>query len=81
MFLVYLLRSTRFPDKVYIGSTRDLKARIEKHNSGIEGGFAARFGPWKPVVTIEFEDRSRAGQFERYLKSGSGHAFARRHFW
>jgi hypothetical protein len=32
------------------------------------------------VVAIEFTDENRAIRFERYLKSGSGRAFAKRHF-
>jgi hypothetical protein len=30
-------------------------------------------------VVIEFDDEKRAVAFERYLKSGSGVAFAKRH--
>jgi hypothetical protein len=33
------------------------------------------------VVIVEFLSEDKARTFERYLKSGSGHAFARRHFW
>jgi len=29
---------------------------------------------------MEFADGSTAARFERYLKSGSGRAFAKRHF-
>jgi hypothetical protein len=29
---------------------------------------------------VGFEEEGKAHAFERYLKSGSGHAFARRHF-
>jgi len=32
-------------------------------------------------VVIQFKDSSKADDFEAYLKSGSGHAFAQRHFW
>jgi hypothetical protein len=32
------------------------------------------------IVSIEFPDESAAARFERYLKSGSGRAFATRHF-
>jgi putative endonuclease len=78
---VYLLRSLRFPEKVYIGLTEELDLRLEQHNSRHEKGYTAKFAPWKTVVAIRFEDRARAKAFERYLKSGSGHSFARRHFW
>jgi hypothetical protein len=36
--------------------------------------------PWHRHVIIEFPDEARAIRFERYLKSGSGRAFAKRHF-
>jgi hypothetical protein len=36
--------------------------------------------PWQLHVRIEFSDEQRAAAFEKYLKSGSGRAFARRHF-
>jgi hypothetical protein len=32
------------------------------------------------VVSLEFANEQSALQFERYLKSGSGRAFAKRHF-
>jgi putative endonuclease len=40
----------------------------------------ARYGPWELHVVIEFRDEPTAVRFERYLKSGSGRAFAKRHF-
>ena len=77
---VYLLRSLSNPKRTYIGSSSDPRGRLAQHNAG-ESRHTARFRPWHPVVTIEFQDRRRAETFEKYLKSGSGHAFARRHFW
>jgi len=41
----------------------------------------SRFMPWKIVVSIRFEDDDQAARFERYLKAGSGHAFASKHLW
>jgi predicted GIY-YIG superfamily endonuclease len=49
------------------------------HNAG-GSPHTARFKPWKLLVSIEFPDQSTAARFERYLKSGSGRAFAKRHF-
>jgi hypothetical protein len=40
----------------------------------------ARDRPWRVVVSLEFDDGAAARRFERYLKSGSGRAFAKRHF-
>jgi len=39
----------------------------------------AKFKPWVIKTAIAFRDRERTVQFERYLKTGSGRAFARKH--
>jgi predicted GIY-YIG superfamily endonuclease len=62
-----------------VGLTSYPKARLAAHNAG-ESPHTARFRPWRTLVTIEFSDTERARAFERYLKSGSGREFARRHF-
>lgn len=80
MHYVYLLRSQRDHSKTYIGLTDDLRARLRNHNEG--GSFhTAKYRPWELVCYIAFADRERAAACERYLKSGSGHAFAKRHLW
>lgn len=33
--------------------------------------------PWHLVTYVAFSDQAKATAFERYLKSGSGHAFLR----
>ena len=80
MYYVYLLKSISFPKQTYIGLTGDLRARLAKHN---EGGCAhtLKYRPWQLHVYVAFHDRDIAAVFERYLKSGSGRAFASRHFW
>ena len=40
----------------------------------------SRYRPWRTLVVIECDDEEPALQFERYLKTGSGREFARRHF-
>ena len=77
---VYLLRSTPRPDQRYVGLTSDLKARLSEHNRG-KCAHTRKYVPWRLVVAVYFADRRKAKAFERYLKQGSGHAFARRHFW
>jgi len=77
---VYLLRSTSNPTQRYIGLTENLKRRLEEHNAG-KSTYTAGHRPWKIEVAIRFENDLKAADFERYLKSGSGHAFAGRHFW
>jgi len=77
---VYLIESTSHPGKRYIGLTTNLKRRLAEHNEG-KSSHTAKYKPWKVVVAVWFEDRAKAIKFERYLKSGSGHAFANRRFW
>jgi predicted GIY-YIG superfamily endonuclease len=77
---VYLLESLRFPHRRYKGLTDDVPSRLKRHNDG-EVPSTRPYRPWRVVVSIEFEDGSKAAAFEAYLKSGSGHAFAERHFW
>ena len=77
---VYLLRSKANPRKRYVGLTRDVEQRIVEHNRGSTAATAAH-RPWQLVAATYFADRDKAESFERYLKHGSGHSFARRHFW
>ena len=79
MFYPYILRSLSHPDQRYIGSTSDLKSRLIKHNSG-EVPHTSKFKPWKIEAYFAFETNEKAVAFEAYLKTGSGHAFAKRHF-
>lgn len=80
MHYVYLLRSIRHPPQRYVGITRNLNRRMRDHNEG-KSPHTAKYRPWELVVAIRFEDDGRAEAFESYLKSGSGHAFAKRHLW
>jgi putative endonuclease len=77
--VVYVLRSNRNAARHYVGLTADLPKRLEYHNAG-QNVFTARDRPWGIVVSLEFTSAEAAVQFERYLKSGSGRAFAKRHF-
>ena len=77
---VYLIESAPFPGQRYIGRTSDLKGRLEAHNEG-RSKHTAKFKPWKLVAYIAFSSYDKDLEFERYLKSGSGRAFANRHFW
>ena len=79
MFYTYILRSLSSPDRRYIGSTEDLKSRLAKHNKG-DVPHTVKFRPWKVEAYFAFETKEKAAAFEQYLKSGSGHAFAKRHF-
>jgi predicted GIY-YIG superfamily endonuclease len=76
---VYILRSDSNPDRHYVGVTSDFEVRLDWHNAGASG--ITRYNaPWSPLVVIEFPNEDTAVRFEKYLKSGSGRAFAKRHF-
>ncbi len=76
MHYVYILESL---DGLhyYTGQTRDLEARLARHNAG-EVLHTSKFRPWRIKSFLGFADESRAIAFEQYLKSGSGRAFARK---
>jgi putative endonuclease len=75
---VYILKNAGDPPRYYTGVTADLTARLADHNEG-RCRYTANGRPWRLDVVVKFADEPRAIAFERYLKSGSGVAFARRH--
>jgi len=74
MVIVYILRSVVGPH-FYVGLTADLDLRLKAHNEG-RVRHTSKFRPWSIQTFIAFDDRQKAVAFERYLKSGSGRAFA-----
>ena len=79
MHYVYILQSTVEPERFYIGLTTDLKRRFEEHNSE-KSIHTRKYVPWALVTYLAFTDAAKAQRFERYLKSGSGRSFAKKHF-
>jgi predicted GIY-YIG superfamily endonuclease len=80
MKYVYLLQSIFHPEQRYVGLTSDLEKRLAAHNAG-QSTHTAKFRPWKLVTFHAFIDEGKAADFEKYLKSGSGRAFANKRFW
>jgi putative endonuclease len=80
VYYVYLIESLSAHGERYVGMTTDLKQRLREHNQG-KSSHTTKFSPWKLTTYIGFTDRGKAEAFERYLKSGSGHAFARKRLW
>jgi predicted GIY-YIG superfamily endonuclease len=76
MRYVYILQSLG-SDRYYVGVTSDLSARLAKHNAG-EVAHTSKYVPWAIKTYIAFADEDRAFAFERYLKSASGRAFAKK---
>ena len=80
MYYVYLIESISAQGERYLGMTTDLKEHLQEHNAG-KSSHTSKFKPWKLTTYIAFNDRAKAEAFERYLKSGSGHACARKRLW
>ena len=76
-FYVYVLQSNVNSERFYTGLTDDLPTRLKRHNSG-QVLHTAKWKPWHLKTYVAFSDRSRAAQFERYLKSSSGRAFLKK---
>jgi predicted GIY-YIG superfamily endonuclease len=74
---VYILQSCTDANRHYTGLTDDLRDRLRRHNAG-EVPHTSKFLPWQVKTAVAFKDRERAAAFERYLKTASGRAFARK---
>jgi predicted GIY-YIG superfamily endonuclease len=79
MYYVYLLKSVQ-SSKTYVGYTTDINQRLATHNSG-GSVYTKDDRPWKLVMYLAFESEQKALAFEKYIKIGSGHAFAKKRFW
>lgn len=80
MKYVYLLQSLSHPDQRYVGMTADIDQRLAAHNAG-QSTHTAKFRPWKMIGYLAFTDEGKAIAFEKYLKTGSGRAFAEKRLW
>ena len=72
---VYLLESIKFSNEKYIGLTSNVEDRVKAHNDG-QSIHTAKFKPWRLVTYVAFSDEKKAIEFEKYLKTASGRAFA-----
>ena len=77
MWYVYIIRSQVFSNQEYVGATANLKQRLTDHNSG-KSAHTAKFMPWALIWYCAFHDKYKALEFEKYLKSHSGRAFAKK---
>jgi predicted GIY-YIG superfamily endonuclease len=76
-YYVYILQSEKTPQRFYTGYTETLESRLKSHNLG-QVPHTNKYKPWRVKTAIAFTDRQRALDFERYLKSPSGRAFAKK---
>ncbi|NOY35873.1 MAG: GIY-YIG nuclease family protein [bacterium] len=77
MHYVYILKSEK-DGSYYKGITQNLKIRIQNHNNG-SAEYSSSKKPYKLVWYCAFPKKEDALRFEKYLKHGSGHAFAKKH--
>lgn len=77
MYYVYVLRSVNH-GRLYIGSSAEPDQRLISHNAGRVKS-TKPYRPWVRVLLEEHEDRRTAEQRERYLKSGYGRRWLKRH--
>lgn len=76
MYYVYILKLSN--NKTYIGCTNDLIDRINRHNTK-QVNATKYFTPVKLTSYFAFPNKYTAYNFEKYLKSGSGRAFVKKH--
>ena len=74
---VYILQSQAGPEHFYTELTDDLHDRLRRHNAG-EVPHTSKYRPWHVKTAVAFRDRARAAEFEQYLKTASGRAFAKK---
>jgi putative endonuclease len=76
MYYVYVLKLENKQN--YIGFTSNLKKRLEYHKKGT-CKTTRRIKPKKVIFYCAFQNKNKAKEFEKYLKSGSGTAFRHKH--
>ena len=74
---VYIIQSKSVTDRFYTGFTENIENRLKDHNSG-KDPHTSKYKPWRIKTAIALTDRQKALDFERYLKTLSGRAFAKK---
>jgi predicted GIY-YIG superfamily endonuclease len=72
---VYIIQSKSVTDRFYTGFTENIENRLKDHNEG-RSPHTSKHKPWSLITYLVFSEKSKAVEFETYLKSGPGHAFA-----
>ncbi|MEK7135478.1 MAG: GIY-YIG nuclease family protein [Patescibacteria group bacterium] len=75
---MHYVYSLKCKDGFYVGCTDDLKDRVSRHNKGQVPATKNRL-PIKLDFYVALVDKYKAFEFEKYLKSGSGRAFIKKH--
>jgi predicted GIY-YIG superfamily endonuclease len=79
MYFVYIIQSINVPNQYYTGFSEDIHHRLEEHNIG-KSVHTNKFKPWKMLYYCAFDDKKKALNFEKYLKTASGIAFRNKRF-
>lgn len=75
MWYVYILECN--DGKTYVGCTDNIDKRLKRHQSGWVPATKKRL-PIELLTYVVFQDKYKAFNFEKYLKSGSGRAFLKK---
>ncbi|MEK7186515.1 MAG: GIY-YIG nuclease family protein [Patescibacteria group bacterium] len=70
MYYFYILRSLK-NEKLYLGSTSDLKSRVRSHNAG-ENRATKPNTPYELIYYSAFKNKDDAIECEKYLKTTAG---------
>lgn len=76
---MYYVYSLKCKEGFYVGCTDDLKSRLLRHKKGFVPATKNR-RPLELDFYFAIVDKYKAFEFEKYLKSGSGRAFVKKHF-
>ncbi len=76
-YYVYILQSESNPERFYTGCTDDLQDRLKAHNQK-NCKHTSKYIPWEIKTAVAFTDKRKALEFEKYLKTASGRAFAKK---
>ncbi|MCK4781928.1 GIY-YIG nuclease family protein [Candidatus Parcubacteria bacterium] len=73
MYYVYIIKSLT-NNKYYIGYTKNIKERLERHNEG-RSRFTKNKGEWILVYQERYNSRGEAIKREKYIKSQKSRKF------
>jgi len=74
VFKVYVLFSV-VHNKIYIGFSSNLEARLAAHNAENGKGYTHRFKPWRVIYIEQLSSKAEAQKREMQLKSAKGRDF------